>query len=100
MQENQKSLRAVSPKLYRLIMAGLEDEYHIQPYDVQAEAVKKDTGFQVILRFGEQFTENQEQFFSFEAVSEKSDQVKEFVQTAGDACKQVLIEDYYRIMAP
>jgi len=100
MGEHKKSLRAVSPKLHLLIMSELESKYNIQPYDVQAEAIKKDKGIQVLLKFGERFTHQEEQYFPFSQIRKESKVLDAFIQSSGEACKEVMIQDYYRMMAP
>ncbi|MUK88008.1 hypothetical protein GMD78_06295 [Ornithinibacillus sp. L9] len=95
-----QSLVIVSPKLYRYITTELEHLYHIHSYDVQIGAIKKKDGIQVIVRFGKHFSKKEEQFFLHEQVKELSKEVKEFVESTGEACKKALIDDYFKMMAP
>lgn len=100
MEEERKPLRAISPKLYMFITKELEKQFHIQPYDVQVDAIQKDEGMQISVRFGEQFSQQVEQFFSSDALWDDRKQLQQFIQKTGESCKDVLIKNYFRMMAP
>ncbi|SET17288.1 hypothetical protein SAMN05216389_106161 [Oceanobacillus limi] len=95
-----KSLLSISPKAYRFIVNELEANYHIHSYDIQASGIKKKDGIHIILRFGEQFTNKEERFFLNKQVESLGDELREFVESTGETCKQVLIDDYFKTMAP
>lgn len=98
--EHRKLLRAVSPKLYSLITTELEKRFNVQPYDIQAEAKVKDNGIVAIVRYGEQFNQQKEQFFPSDAIQKDSQVLLQFVKETGEACQERMIKDYYRMMAP
>ena len=94
-----KSLRMVSPELYHQIISALE-EFNIHSYDILLKAVKKKTGIQVILYYGQNFTRNQTAFFSFKTIKEQGDDLTEFINIVSDDCKKTMIDDYFNKMAP
>ncbi|WP_085992615.1 hypothetical protein [Oceanobacillus senegalensis] len=98
-QAQVKSLISVSPKLYRYFTTELENRYHIHSYDFQADAIKKENGIYIILRFGDYFDQKKEQFFSNNKLEDKKE-LEAFIIEAGEFCKQVLIDDYFKRMAP
>ncbi|WP_188205551.1 hypothetical protein [Alkalibacillus aidingensis] len=99
-KEKSQSLISVSPKLNREIVSRLEEQYHIHSYDIQANAIKKENGIHILIYFGEHFTHKEDAFFTYEQINQISDEIKEFIEKTGEACKQVLIDDYYKMMAP
>ncbi|RKQ30751.1 hypothetical protein [Oceanobacillus halophilus] len=98
-KEKINSLISISPKLYRYITSELQKRYHVHSYDLQAGAIKKEHGIHVFLRFGERFSHEKEQFFSDEKL-EDGKELDAFIEEAGEACKQVLIDDYFKRMTP
>ncbi|MFD1848513.1 hypothetical protein [Oceanobacillus bengalensis] len=96
---NIKSLISISPKLYQKITKELENKYHIHSYDLQVTGIKQEEGIKVVLRFGEHFNNEKEQFFSYESL-EDDKALDTFIDEAGETCKQVLIDDYFKKMAP
>jgi hypothetical protein len=98
--EPKKLLRAVSPKLYTLITAELEKQFNVQPYDIQAEGRQKENGIVAVIRYGEQFTQKKEQFFPFDSIQKDNKVLLQFVEETGKACQEIMIKDYYRMMAP
>lgn len=98
MRDERKPLRALSPDLYLWMTQELEKQFHIQPYDVQIDGVEKDEGMEVIIRYGEQFSQHSKQFFSSAAINEKS--IQKFIESTGEICQETLIKNYYRMMAP
>ena len=97
---NQKSLRLVSAKLYNYITEKLEEKHNIHSYDLQIDASVMDEGMEIAIRFGETFSNIETKFFTHEQVNEISEEIKEFVAQAGEACTEVLIDDYFKIYAP
>lgn len=100
MKNVQTSLRSLSPKLYEYMIEKFDEKFHIQPYDLQINAVKEKNGFNIIVKYGERFDHQSEQFFSLESVEKRDESVMQFIQEAGEACKKVLIDDYFRMMTP
>ena len=63
-------------------------------------AIEKDKGLQIIVKYGERFDHQSEQFIAFTSIEEKDEKVHSFIEETGKACKQVLIDDYFRMMTP
>lgn len=97
--QQEKSLITLSPKLYRHITKRLQDRYHIHSYDLQANGLKKEDGLHVIIRFGEHYNHEKEKYISNEAL-ENDKKLDPFIKEVGEACKQVLIDDYFKKMTP
>ncbi|GGA81650.1 hypothetical protein [Ornithinibacillus halotolerans] len=99
-QLNLKSLRFLSPKLYNYITDILQETYNIHSYDLQMDAEQKEDGLQVIIRYGETFSHKQANFFTHEQIDNLSNEILDFVNKTGEACTEVLIDDYFKIYAP
>ncbi|SHF54997.1 hypothetical protein [Ornithinibacillus halophilus] len=98
--EQIQSLISISPTLYRLITRELENQYHIHSYDIQVFGIREEDGIRVIIRHGDDFAHKKEQFFFFKQIEDVSDELKDFITSTGESCKQVLIDDYFKRMAP
>jgi hypothetical protein len=96
----RRSLRLVSPDLYNYITTELEDKHNIHSYDLQIDASEMEEGMEITIRFGETFSNIETKYFTHEQVKEISKEVKEFVAQTGEACTEVLIDDYFKIHAP
>lgn len=97
----QRSLRLISPKVYNYITETLEQTHNIHSYDLKMDAIPKQDGITIIVRFGETFSHHKEQYFTFDQLEEGiCDELKEFVTDLGEACTKVLIDDYFKIYAP
>ncbi|MFZ3577281.1 hypothetical protein [Virgibacillus sp. DJP39] len=95
--QSERSLRSVSPQLYSLLVTELE-KVHIHPYDIQANATEKETGYQLLIRFGNDFSHKESVFFSFESIENEDNNVTEFIKNIGETCKQAMIADYYKMI--
>jgi len=82
------------------MMEKLEEEFHIQPYDIQMNAIKNEKGFEIIVTYGERFAHRSEQFMTFQSIKKRDEIVNKFIRKTGETCKQVLIDDYFRKMTP
>jgi len=98
-QNQVRSLISVSPKLYRYITSELEKRYHIHSYDLQAGAITKENGIHIFVRFGEHYNHEKDQFLTNEMLEDEK-VLETFVEEVGEACKQVMIDDYFNKMAP
>ncbi len=98
-KERTKSLRVVFPQLYQSILAELE-KLNIHSYDMQINAEKQKDGVRLILQFGENFTHQKTQFFTYEAIENNSSEMTKFVKVTGEACKEVMINEYFKKMRP
>lgn len=98
-KERPQSLRVVSPLLYQSILIELEKQ-NIHSYDVQIDAVKGNKGIHIILKYGESFTHQKEQSFTNHAIEKNSSEIAEFVKKAGETCKEVMINEYFKMMRP
>jgi hypothetical protein len=94
-----RSLISVSPKLYRYITSELEKKYHIHSYDLQADAILKENGIHILLRYGEHYNNEKDQFLTHEMLENKK-VLETFVEEVGEVCKQVMIDDYFNKMTP
>ncbi|MBY7142031.1 hypothetical protein KFZ56_02785 [Virgibacillus sp. NKC19-3] len=99
-QQKRKFLRVLSPDLYRYITDKFEELHNIHAYDIQADAIKEETGLHLRLQFGDQFAHQEERFFTFDAIEERSTELEEFVKSTADKCQEVMIADYFKMMKP
>jgi hypothetical protein len=95
-----KSLRLVSPRLYTYITNELQQTHNIQTYDLQIDALVKDKGMEITIRYGETFSHKETSFFTYEQIDEVSSEIKEFIAKIGEDCTKVMIDDYFKIYAP
>jgi hypothetical protein len=93
----EQPIRIVLPKLYDFLNIELE-KFHIHSYDYQANMVEKRDGYEIILRFGEGFTQTLSQFFKYEVIEEKGQDLLDFIQLSGESCKNILVADYFKMM--
>ncbi|UJL46684.1 hypothetical protein KFZ58_01615 [Virgibacillus sp. NKC19-16] len=96
----RKSLRVISPDLYWYITGKFEELHNVHTYDIQADAIKEETGLHIRLKFGDQFAHQEEQFFTFEAIEEQSTELEGFVKSTADKCQEVMVADYFKMMNP
>jgi hypothetical protein len=95
----EHALRAAAPGLYTHLIAELE-KCHIHPYDIEPSVIEKESGLQLILRFGEGFMQSDTRDFTWEEIERQAESINEFFKEAGERCKKVLIADYYKMMKP
>jgi hypothetical protein len=93
-------MRIILPKLYQAITNKLEEQHNIHPYDIQAKVQTDTSGYQVIVYFGDGFAHKESHYFSNEAIENMNHNVIEFIEKIGDACKEVMIADYFKMMRP
>jgi len=93
-------LQSLSPRLYQDITAALEEQFRVHSYDIQLIGEEKDTGIRVIVKYGENFDHEAEHFFTFDSIGKDTEAFHLFIEETGEACKKVLIEDYFRTMTP
>mgnify|MGYP001289209612 CR=1 FL=1 len=99
-EQRYRSLMIVSPKLYRYITDGLEEEYRIHSYDLKLLGKKVENGIEVIVRHGEYFDHEVTHFFKTEEIEEGHPSLDTFIKETGDTARKVLIDNYFKIMAP
>ncbi|MGM8364955.1 hypothetical protein ACLIBG_05650 [Virgibacillus sp. W0181] len=99
-QKTAKGLRVIDPKLFRYIVNKLNDSHNIHSYDIEALAVKEASGLTITLRYGENYAQSKEAFFSFEIINNRSEELNAFIQEAADECKEVMVADYFKMMKP
>jgi len=97
-QAKGKFLRVVSPKLYLYLTSQFSDQFNIHPYDIRYEGIEKEDGVLVILRYGEDYIQMIEYFFTFAEIDEEGEELTEFVEETGEICQEVMIADYYKMM--
>ncbi|MDQ0300339.1 UDP-2,3-diacylglucosamine pyrophosphatase LpxH [Salibacterium salarium] len=93
----EKSLRVVAPDIYNKLIQELET-YHIQPYDIQANAIEYKDGLQLILYYGEQFPHLEKKFASFEEWSDWTADLSTFIELTAQTLKQTMVADYFKMM--
>lgn len=98
-QEKEWMLRAVSPDLFKKVTSDLE-KYNIHLNDIQANAVKKDDGLDVIILFGESFNQFKSHFFTYDEIDSNDVKVSQFINEVAEACKDIMIADYFKMMKP
>lgn len=96
-QEKEWILRAVSPELFEHITAELEKS-NIHPNDIQANAIKKDDGLDVTVRFGDNFGQTRSQFFAYADINSNHESINTFANDIAEACREVMIADYFKMM--
>ncbi|QKY69154.1 hypothetical protein [Lentibacillus sp. CBA3610] len=96
----EQPMRIILPNLYNEITKQLEEQHNIHPYDIQAKAVTEDSGYQVIIYFGDGFSHRKSKHFSSEAIEKMDTDESGFIEELGDACKEVMIADYFKMMRP
>ncbi len=98
-QKKIQSLQIVYPNLYRWIVEELEEKFCIHSYDIQADAIQKENGVEVIIRFGQYFHHQKKEFLS-NPIERSSEEFNKFIHKIGKACREVLIDDYFKMMTP
>ncbi|MBP2258534.1 hypothetical protein [Virgibacillus alimentarius] len=94
---SERMMRIVSPNLYNHVTAELE-KMNIHSYDIEANVIEEDSGLQVIVRFGEGFTQERSQLFSYDTVTALDKDIDTFIKSIGEDCKQIMIADYFKMM--
>ncbi|GAA0444652.1 hypothetical protein GCM10008983_22580 [Lentibacillus halophilus] len=97
---NERSLRIILPELYHFITTELENRYNIHKYDIQANAIKEESGYKVILYYGDGFAHQMSRSLTNDVLHNKREALTEFLEEAGESCKEVMIADYFRMMKP
>jgi len=95
-----KFLRIVSPKLYNYLTTRFEEDFNIHPYDMQLEGIENEKGVFLLLKFGDNYAHVIEEFFSFPTIDEAGEELENFVKESGEACKEIMIADYFKMMEP
>jgi len=96
-REGQRMLRVISPHLFEQITAELE-KYNVHLNDIQANVVEKDDGLEVIVLFGEHFSQSKSHFFGHSESDFDEVEIKQFANTVAEACKEVMVADYFKMM--
>ena len=95
----EKPIRMVIPELFDFLNTELV-KLHIHSYDYQANVVEQDGGFEMILRFGEDLNQLESQFFTYEMINKRSEELLDFIHSAGKSCEKTLIAEYFKMMKP
>ncbi|PGS78522.1 hypothetical protein COC69_15100 [Bacillus cereus] len=61
----EESFRIKLPTLYKKMLEVFQ-KYHIHPFDIQGTIIKKDKGYDVIIRFSPLFSNTAKTFITFE----------------------------------
>lgn len=95
----QKPLRVVAPALYKQMIKVL-DEVQIHPYDVDASAVKQRKEVQIILQYGDKYTQTDHLTVTDAVATKPNDETERFFQEAAERIKKQLIADYFKMVKP
>lgn len=98
--KQEQPMRVILPDLYNEVTKNLEDHHNIHKYDIQAQAIKEASGYEAIIYFGDSYAHKKSQYFSNEAIKNTNHEIIEFIEKVGDACKEVMIADYFKMMRP
>jgi hypothetical protein len=97
MDQAEKMMRIVAPNLYNQIVTILEED-NIHPYDIEANVIEETSGFKVVIRFGEGFTQERSEVFSYKSIEDMDTEITEFIHSISEECKQVMVSDYFKMM--
>lgn len=93
----ERLLRFAVPALYQRMVETFST-YHIHPHDVQATIFKNEDGFDVTLRFSNDFSQSVTTYLKNEQAAYPDEDVTRFFEEAADKCKSTLIADYYKMI--
>ncbi|MDQ0197753.1 hypothetical protein [Neobacillus ginsengisoli] len=93
----ERLLRFAAPELYQRMVETFST-YHLHPYDVQATIFKSEDGFDVTLRFSNDFSKSVTTYFKNEQAAHPDEAVTRFFEEAADKCKSTLIADYFKMI--
>ncbi|MCM2532024.1 hypothetical protein NDK43_05995 [Neobacillus pocheonensis] len=93
----ERLLRFAAPALYQRMVETFST-FHIHPYDVQATIFKNESGFDVTLRFSNDFSQTVTIDLKNEQVAQPDEDVTRFFEEAAAKCKSTLIADYYKMI--
>lgn len=97
--QQTRTLRIIAPKLYEFITNELEKE-NIHSYDVQMKALQKEEGIHVFLWYGEKYNNQADAFFSHQVVEELGEEIEEFIKNVAESCKEIMLNEYFKMMKP
>lgn len=95
----QKPLRIVAPGLYQQMIKVL-DEHQIHPYDVDASAIVHQSEVEIILQYGDSYTQSDHLTVSDAVAKKPNAETKQFFQEAVEKIKKQLIADYFKMVKP
>ncbi|MDM5155640.1 hypothetical protein QUF88_18155 [Bacillus sp. DX1.1] len=93
----ERLLRFELPTLYKQ-MLGVFEKYHIHPFDIQGTILKKENGYDVILKFSQSFSHAATTFVGFEQAMHPGEEVIHFFEETAKRCKTQLMQDYYKMI--
>lgn len=94
-----RPLRFARPELYDRLLTELKT-LHIHSFDVQASIIEKEKDAEIILRFGDDFSQSMSETFSYEAIQRINEEVISFFKEATEKSQQAIVADYYKMMKP
>ncbi|EEM58309.1 MULTISPECIES: hypothetical protein [Bacillus cereus group] len=93
----EKLLRFAIPTLYKQMLEVFE-KYHIHPFDIQGTIVKKENGYNVIIRFSQSFSHTATIFVNFEQATHPDEEMIHFFEETAKQCRSQLVKDYYKMI--
>ncbi|QDI92141.1 hypothetical protein EPH95_13875 [Salicibibacter halophilus] len=96
----EQPMRMVFPSLFKHMAYQLEETHNIHPHDIDARVITGKSDLKVIIRFGDNFSHEEWQRFSYQAIENLDSDVKAFIHATGKTCIKVLFNDYFNMMKP
>lgn len=99
MKNEERMLQIEFPELYQLAVENLQ-ENNIHSYDVQLAVKEADTGFELILYFGEAYSHKKSEQFTRNEIESLAPSILEFIKNTAEKIKEVMVSDYFKMMKP
>ena len=92
-----KPLRVSAPALYNE-MVKVAEQFNVQPYDLHAQLIKKNDGYELKILFSYGFSQTASITVSHEQLNKPDEVIIHFFNQTAEDCKQHLIKDYFKIL--
>lgn len=92
-------LMILSPNLYQQLIDSLETE-NIHSFDIEAYGLKTKDHLEVEVRFGEEYQKVMKETFPLAILKEESEEYLNFCKNVGETCKEIMIQDYFKMVKP
>lgn len=92
-------LMMLSPYLYQQLTDILEKE-NIHSFDIEAYGLKLKDHLEVEVRFGEAYQKAMKETFPLAVLKEKNEEYLNFCKNIGETCKEIMIQDYFKMVKP
>ncbi|MCH1624324.1 hypothetical protein [Fredinandcohnia quinoae] len=95
----ERLLRFAAPALYQRMVETFS-KYNIHPYDIHGTMLKNETGYELKLRFSNDFSQSVSTQISVEQAKNPDEKITHFFEETADKCKNQLISDYFKMVKP